>query len=181
MMNNNSTGPQSLVRSGLFLAIAIVFQLLGKNIPQISQFLVGPGVNAVLLLTAYVCGTYYGVGVAALTPVLALIVGQFPAPMGPFIPFIIIGNIIYVLLFGILKDRTRTGKYIGAALGSFLKFLFLYFSATKLVPLLGLNIPAKVLPKLATMMGFPQLTTALIGSIIAILIIEILRKRNVIK
>lgn len=180
-MGENNKGTQNLVRSGLLLAIAIVFQFIGKNIPQVSQFLVGPAVNTVLLLTAYVCGTYYGVAVAALTPILALLIGQFPALLGSFIPFIIIGNVIYVLVFGVIKNKTKAGEYMGVVLGSFLKFLFLYFSATRLIRLFSLSIPAKVLPKLAVMMGFPQLITALAGGIIAIIIIGILKSRRVIK
>lgn len=180
-MRKNNTGVQNLVRSGLLLAIAIVFQIIGKNFPQIGQFLVGPAVNVVLLLTAYVCGTFYGIAVAALTPILALLVGQFPALLASFIPFIMIGNAIYVLIFEILKNRTKIGQYIGVTLGSFLKFIFLYFSATSLVRLLSINIPQKALQKLAVMMGFPQLITALIGGVFAIIIIRILKSRKVIK
>lgn len=180
-MGDKNKGIQNLIRSGLFLAIAIVFQIIGKNFPQVSQFLVGPVVNSVLLLTAYVCGTNYGIAAAALTPVLALLLGQFPALLASFIPFIIIGNMIYVFVFGILKNKTQPGKYIGAVLGSFLKYFFLYLSASKLVLLLGLGIPQKILPKLTAMMGLPQLITALFGGAIAIIIIEILKRRKVIQ
>ncbi len=180
-MDDTNKNVQNLIKSGLFLGIAIVFQLVGKNFPQVSQFLVGPGVNAVLLLTAYVCGTGYGVGAAALTPLLALLLGQFSPMLAAFIPFIMIGNAIYVLTFGILKGKTELGKYIGPAVGSLLKYLFLYFSASKLVPLLGFGIPEKALPKLAASMGVPQLITALAGGTAAIIIIEILRRRKIIK
>lgn len=180
-MGQNNKGVQNLIRSGLFLGIAIVFQLIGKNFPQVSQFLVGPGVNAVLLLTAYICGAYYGIAAAALTPILALVLGQFSALLASFIPFIMIGNAVYVLAFGLLKNKTRIGEYMGVAAGSLLKFLFLYYSASKLVPLLGLGIPEKALPKLAAMMGVPQLVTALLGGAAAIIIIEILKRRRVIK
>lgn len=180
-MNDNNTGVQNLVRSGLFLGIAIVFQLIGKNFPQVSQFLVGPVVNAVLLLTAYICGNYYGIAVAALTPILALLLGQFPTPLASFIPFIMIGNAVYVFVFGILKNKTRIGVYIGIVSGSFLKYLFLYFSAAKLITLFSLGIPEKILPKLTAMMGLPQLITALFGGLIAIIIIGILKSRKVIK
>ncbi|MDF2673763.1 MAG: transporter component [Clostridiales bacterium] len=180
-MEENNKGIQNLIRSGLFLAIAIVFQLIGKNFPQVSQLLVGPAVNSVLLLTTYVCGTNYGIAAAALTPILAFLLGQFPAPLAPFIPFIMIGNVVYVLAFGILKNKTKVGEYIGVIVGSLLKFLFLYFSASKLVILLGLGIPQKALSKLGTMMGVPQLITALFGGVIAIIIIEILKRRKVIR
>lgn len=177
----NNKGVQNLVRSGLLLAIAVVIIFAGKNIPTVNQFFVGPGVNAVLLLTACISGTFYGVGVGILTPVVALLVGQLPSALGPFVPFIMIGNAIYVLLFGLLKDKFKLGKYIGLLLGSVFKFLFLYLSALKLVELFSLNIPKPLLSKLAVMMGVPQLITALIGGIIAIAIIEILKVRKVVE
>lgn len=172
---------QRLVKSGLLLGIAIVCIFIGKNFPQINQFLIGPLVNAILLITAYVCGTYYGVGVGLLTPIVALLVGQLNGAFAPFLPFIMVGNAIYVLSFGLLKDRIYLGKWIGFISGSLLKFIFLFFSATKLVKLFSLNIPDKLLSKLAIAMGFPQLITAILGGLIALSIIEILKRRKIIK
>jgi hypothetical protein len=168
-----------LSKSALLLAIAIVFQLIGRTIPEINQFLVGPIINAVLLLSVYICGVKWGVLTAVLTPILAWVVGQLAAPMAPFIPFIIIGNIIYVILFGAIKEK-RYGIYIGIILGSFAKFLFLSLSASYLVRLLKIGIPIKVLDKLVLSMGVPQLITALTGGIIAMVLIQILSKRKVI-
>ncbi|QAA35140.1 ECF transporter S component [Clostridium manihotivorum] len=172
----NSNG---LSKSALLLAIAIAFQLIGRTIPEINQFLVGPIINAVLLLSVYICGVKWGVLTAALTPILAWVVGQLAAPMAPFIPFIIIGNIIYVILFGSVREKIY-GIYIGIILGSFVKFLFLSLSASHLVKLLKLGIPTKVLDKLVLSMGVPQLITALAGGIIAMVLIQILSKRKVI-
>jgi hypothetical protein len=168
-----------LSKSALLLAIAIVFQLIGRTIPEINQFLVGPIINAVLMLSVYICGVKWGVLTAVLTPILAWVVGQLAAPMAPFIPFIIIGNIIYVILFGAIKEK-RYGIYIGIILGSFAKFLFLSLSASYLVRLLKIGIPIKVLDKLVLSMGVPQLITALTGGIIAMVLIQILSKRKVI-
>lgn len=175
-MQNKNT--ENIVKSAVLLAIAIVFQFIGRNVPQINQFLVGPIVNGVLLLTTYICGIKWGAITGALTPIMALIVGQLATPMMPFIPFIIIGNILYVLLFGYLKER-KLGVYFGILVGSFIKFIFLFFSATKLVYLFGLNIPTKVLNALAVSMGFMQFVTAILGGIIAIIIISMLSKRKV--
>lgn len=171
--------PNVLSKSALLLAIAIVFQLIGRTIPEINQFLVGPIINAVLLLSVYICGVKWGVLTAALTPILAWLVGQLAAPMAPFIPFIIIGNIIYVMLFGAIRGK-RYGIYMGIILGSFAKFLFLSLSASHLVKLLKIGIPIKVLDKLVLSMGGPQLITALTGGIIAMVLIQILSKRKVI-
>lgn len=176
-MENSNT--KNIVRTALMLATVIVFQFIGRNVPQINQFLVGPIVNTVLLITAFICGTKWGLITGLLTPVMALLVGQLAAPLAPFIPFIAIGNMIYVLIFGVLKtDKIK--RIIGIIAGSLAKFIFLYFSAVKLTGLFNLNIPPKVLSNLAVAMGIPQLITALAGGIFALVIIEILVRRKII-
>lgn len=175
-MNNNLT---NLTKSALFLAIAIIFQSIGKFFPQFSQFFVGPAINAILILTTYICGLWWGVAVGTLTPLLAWLLGQLPPPFGPFIPFIMLGNIIFIILFGISKKYIKkAGEYIGIILGAILKYLFLYFSASKLINVFNLNIPEKVAHKLVIAMGVPQLITALIGGAIALIIIKILQNRK---
>ncbi|MBU3155492.1 ECF transporter S component [Clostridium estertheticum] len=168
-----------LIKSSLFLALAIVFQVVGKSFPGISQFFVGPAVNAILILTAIICGGTYGILVGSLTPLLAYLTGQLASALGPFIPFIIIGNILFVLSFIILNKRGKYGTYLGILIGSFIKYIFLSISASKLIPLFELNIPAKIINKLVITMGIPQLITALIGGFFALIIISILRKRKV--
>lgn len=176
MKNNNV---QNLVRASLMLAVVIVFQFTFKNVPQASQFFVGPLVNTVLLITTYVCGTKWGVVTGILTPIFAFMVGQLAASFAPFIPFIAVGNIIYVLIFGFLKQRTLS-QIIGIIIGSLTKYIFLYFSAVKLTHMFNLNIPPKILDKLAVAMGIPQLITALIGGALAFAIIGILTRRKVV-
>ncbi|MBU3128114.1 ECF transporter S component [Clostridium tagluense] len=168
-----------LVKASLFLAIAIVFQVIGKTAPQISQFFVGPAINAVLILTAAICGGVFGVLVGCLTPLLAWLTGQLPSAFGPFIPFIIIGNILFILSFVTISNRGKYGKYLGIIIGAFIKYIFLWISASKLITLFQLNIPAKIANKLIIGMGIPQLITALIGGAFALLLIEILKKRKV--
>ncbi|MFD3158465.1 ECF transporter S component [Haloimpatiens sp. FM7330] len=174
-MNNNS---KNLVRSALLLAIAIIIQSIGRNIPQISQLFVGSIVNTILIIAAFVCGTSLAICVGALTPLLAWLIGQLPAPMGPFVPFIMIGNALLILVFGIIKNDSTIRQIIGIILGSLCKFLFLYLSASKLINLLNINLPSKIAKKLIIMMGLPQLITALIGGFIALILVNIMKKRK---
>ncbi|EQB87026.1 uncharacterized membrane protein YuzA (DUF378 family) [Clostridium punense] len=169
---------QDLIKTSMLLAIAIVIQVLGRNFPQINQFFVGPIINSILILTTILCGLKWGICTGALTPILAWLVGQLLPPMAPFIPFIVMGNIIYVILFASVS-KIRYGSYLGILLGSFGKYLFLSLSASKLVTLLGVNIPAKVLAKLTIMMSTPQLITGLAGGILALILASILSKRKV--
>lgn len=174
MKNKNVT---YLVQSSVLLAMAIVFQFIGSKIPEINQLLVGSVVNAVLLIATYACGTFYGAAVGVLTPLTALLVGQLKPALAPFIPFIMIGNAILVVCFGILHKKGNLGKYFGIIVGALLKFVFLYLSATKLIHLFKMNFPAKIAKALSVSMGAAQLITALIGGIIALVLIEILFKK----
>jgi hypothetical protein len=169
-----------LVRASLLLAICIVFQVIGRNMPEINQFLVGPAVNCILILTAFICGKWWGVGVGVLTPWLALLVGQLKMPLAPFIPFIIIGNFLFVYIFSLLKAGNIIRRGIGVILGAFIKYAFLTLSATKLIHAFKLSFPTKVANTLAASMSTPQLITALIGGALGIIIIELLSKRKII-
>lgn len=174
-MNNNS---RNLVRGGLFLAIAIVFQLIGRTYPQVSQVFVGPAVNAVLLLTASICGLWIGLGIGILTPILAFILGQLPAPFGPFIPFIIIGNAVFIILYYNFSKMNKFGQVLGVIAGAVVKFLFLYLCATKIILALKLITNPKVVTKLSTAMGLLQLITALVGGLVAIILLALLKRRK---
>lgn len=172
---------KNLVRAALLLAIAIVFQFIGKNFPD-SQVFVGPAVNAVLILSAFIAGTGYGIIVGIFTPLLAFVLGQLNPILGPFIPFIMIGNALYVLCFGLLKNKNIIFSYIGIIIASIVKFLFLDLSATKAVKMLHIapsgqkgQMFNKILLKSMTT---PQLITGLIGGVIAVIIITILRKNK---
>jgi len=167
-----------LIKSGLFLALAIVFQVIGKSAPQVSQIFVGPAVNAILILTSIICGSTYGV-VGSLTPLLAFLTGQLSSVLGPFIPFIIIGNILFVLSFVIISKQGKYGKYLGIIIGAFIKYIFLTISASKLIPLFNLKIPSKIVSKLIITMGIPQLITALVGGAFALVLINILKRRKI--
>lgn len=167
-----------LVMTALMLSIAIIVQFLGKNIPEINQLFVGPLINAIILITVYYAGLKYGILIGALTPVMAFLVGQLAAPLAPFIPFISAGNIIYALVFGLLLQTFR-GQVAGIVAGSFLKYIFLYFSATRLITLFAINIPPAVIARLAVAMGSIQFITALVGGAVALAAIRILKRRNV--
>lgn len=169
----------SLTLAAILLAIVIVVQLLGRSYPDFSRMFVGPIVNAVIILTGYFCLRKYGIIMPLLTPVMAFIVGQLNPALAPFIPFIMIGNLLYVLMF-LFKNNTLTDRVISIVIGSVLKFGFLFLSAKYLVPMLKLNIPAKVQTNMLTAFGTVQLIAALIGGAVALVLIELLKKRKVV-
>lgn len=172
---------KNLVQAALLLAIAIAFQFVGKNFPN-SQVFVGPAVNAVLILATFAAGTSYGIMVGILTPLLAFVLGQLNPILGPFVPFIMLGNALYVLCYGLLKNKGIIFNYLGFIVGSFVKFAFLYISSTKIIHLLHIGTSGKsssVFGKLLLKtMTTPQLITALLGGFIAAVIITLLTKNK---
>lgn len=167
----------NITKAAMFLAVAIVFQILGRSIPQINQYFVGPVVNAVLLLTVYTCSVKWGCITALITPLMAYLVGQLAPPMAPFIPFIMVGNLVYILIFGLLK-KNKYGVYIGVLLAAFVKYLVLSFSATKLIYWFNIGFPEQLAKKLAQMMGLTQFITGIAGGIIALAFIFLLSRRK---
>lgn len=175
-MNTNS---KNLIRASMLLAFAVVFQILGRNIPQVNQLLVGPVVNSVLIIAACMCGLGLAIAVGSLTPIIALAVGQLPGAFAPFIPFIIIGNAIFIIVFYFIKSYGNMGKYAGIAFAALIKAGFLFLSASKLIHILNLSIPPKLAAKLVIMMGIPQLVTAIIGGLLGVIFIEVISKRKI--
>jgi len=140
----------------VLLALAAVFPLL-----RLPQYVTGSAVNFVLIIAAYVLGVWGGVAIGCLTPWIALIAGQMPFVYMP--PFIMIGNAVLVISFGILKRFKLGGMIAGIIVGALLKFAFLSFAVRYLV---------KAPPKLVAMMSLPQLITALIGGVLALIVIQ---------
>ncbi|HBM79543.1 MAG: ECF transporter S component [Clostridiales bacterium] len=168
---------KKLTRSAMLLAFAFVIILIGAQFGGVfyNQFIVAPIVNASILAAVLFADTKYGVLVGLLTPVLALITGQFNIP--PFTPFIMVGNALLALSFGLsAKYFISGGKYIGIIIGAIIKALFLSFSVNYLVSLFGIGIPAKVISKLKIVMSYNQAYTALAGGIIVLLLYEVYKR-----
>jgi hypothetical protein len=145
----------------VLLAIAAVFPMF-----KFPQYITGSVVNFVLLIAVYVLDVWDGVVIGCVTPWIALMTGQMPFAYMP--PFIMIGNAIYVLAFGILtfgilKRFKNVGMIAGIVIGAVLKWSFLSFAVRHLV-----KAPAP----LVLMMSYPQLITALIGGAIAFIVMN---------
>lgn len=146
-----------------FASFVVPF-LLGQ-----PQLVVGSIVNTALFLSALFLPQPL-INAIILLPSLALISrGLVFGPLTPFLfimlPFIWAGNWLLVNIFkqSILK---KTSYWLAAILASVIKFIFLYTSANLLFKL-------HLIPQLfLTTMGIFQLTTALIGSGIAFLILK---------
>jgi len=150
-----------LTKAAVLLAIAIVFQLV-----KMGQYVTGTGINTVLITAVGVCGLPWAAAIGIMTPMLAVLLGVQPPPTIVLVPFIIAGNMIYVVMFRILRRYNDYIRIIAAALA---KFMLLYAAANIIVS----KLPAPI--KLA--FSFPQLITAVSGGVIAIILLKIVDKK----
>ncbi len=143
----------------------------------------GPLINAMLFISTALLGWLAGVILGFMTPIVALLRGQLPPLLAPMVPFISISNVILVLTWFFIKKKFKLtkkinlnpvkqpGNYLAIVCAAMVKFLFLSFSVKILLPvLIAHDLPAKFV----LMMTFPQLITAFIGGIIALVIYEML-------
>lgn len=152
---------RSITRTSLLLALALTVQ-------QVKiQWLTGPAINAILILAVAYVGVHSAVLIASVTPILALMNGIMPLAI--VVPFIILGNILYVLMFNWQYGKNNIA---GVALASILKYLALMLSVKFII-----EVPEKVAFALST----PQLITALSGGVMAIVIIKYLPLEKAIK
>ena len=140
------------------------------------QWLTGPIVNAILIIILFLVGARSALVLCLVPSLMALSGGLLPAILAPAVPFIMIGNVILVLtvdwVYQNNKDNFR-GYLYGVIAGAALKSAFLYFSVNFITRLL---IKPELTAKVAQMMSWPQLATALTGGLIAWIVLKWLKR-----
>lgn len=131
------------------------------------QPITGPIVNACLFISVSVLGFQAGLMLGLLPSLVALSFGTLPLALAPMIPFIMASNAILVVVFNYFKNHNFT---IGVVSGSILKFLFLFSSSYGVVHLIAQKPIAQ---KVAQMMSWPQLITALLGGAMAFIFLKL--------
>ena len=151
-----------LARVALLLGITLAIQTLRLPTP-----VTGPLVNLMLILSTALAGASWGTVIGLLTPWAGLFLGILPPALAPAVPFIMAGNALYCLLFGLLNSRFKGGDLVGVGLGSVIKFALIAAPAGYL-----LKLPSPLVEVLLA----PQLINALIGGIAALLLIRPLQQ-----
>jgi len=153
---------------GLLLSITIGLIITSLGMPQ---WVTGPLVNALLLVTAMRLGAGQAIVVGMITPLGAALRGVLPLSLVVMIPFIALGNATLVGVFVGLRQRN---EWLALGLGAVAKFALLYAAVTVLVvnPLYlsvaGANQPVLLPQAMINMMRWPQLATALTGGVLAL-------------
>ena len=157
-----------ITETAVMLALLVTLQNLTK---PAGQLVTGSFVNAVLAVTVLVAGRASGITVAAISPVLAYLLGI--APQVLTVPAIMVGNIVYVLLLSFIagnnskKILRQILAWLGAAVAKFATLygivVFLICGVFSETLLASGALKAPMLKVLPATFSWPQLVTALIG------------------
>ncbi|NLZ27411.1 MAG: ECF transporter S component [Firmicutes bacterium] len=150
-----NNGIKFITRTAILLALTLALQWL-----RLPTIFTGPLVNFMLIISTALLGIWGGTLIGLFTPWIALLAGIIPAPLAPAIPFIMLGNTVYCLIFGIGFRYMRWGGWAGLVVGALLKFSIIAGAARYL-----LVLPSPV----AGALLLPQLVNAIIGGIPAVI------------
>jgi len=179
------TKTRTITQTAILIALAVCFQLLlligGFNALPISQYIVGSLVNLVLFIAASRVGLW-GLLVGIITPIIAFFTGHLAFPV--LMPVIMIGNCLIPFVWWLLHAKLKlVSEFITAIIASCVKAAFLWFVAPAVfsawvVPTLSAALGAKKYAIFATSMSYPQLVAALIGGVLAVIILRLLPKQT---
>lgn len=158
-----------MTRTALLLALTLVFQMSRPLFPpNVSTFVVGSLVNAALMIAAGTLGIAGAVLISVIAPIIAFL--QQHIKFIWMVPIVMIGNVIIVIVFGLLFKKNQ---WVAMISGAVLKFVFLWFAIVQLaLPLVGMKGPAA--NAIIFSFSWPQLVTAILGGILAITVIKAL-------
>ena len=169
-----------LTETAVMLAVLITLQMITK---PMGQLVTGTCVNAVLGITALVCGVSSGVVVALISPIVAFLLGI--APQVLTVPAIMIGNFVLVWVLGWRSKNTKQIwiSMLRCVCAAVAKFAVLYILVVQIICNVATDffmqsgtLKPPMVKVLTTTFAWPQLITALLGSIIAIWMAPLLRR-----
>lgn len=184
LVTTNKNKIMGVAQSGMMIALMIVVQLLAfvvpKSIPLVSQIFTGSLVNFVLIIGAATVGFTGTVSAAILSPVLAFAFGQMLFPQ--LIPVIAIGNSVIVAVTWFFFRHDNLSKksniridLLGIVAGAVAKTAFLWAVISWIILPSFFAGKVQIAQKLGFMFSWPQFITAIIGGVIALLILPVIQ------
>ena len=169
-----------ITRTGVLIAMLITLQWLTAGTQVFAgQYITGTCVNCVLAVSALAAGLHSGICVALMSPFFAFLLKIGPA-VPQIVPCIAMGNIAFVLSLNFLIGKHSLSswkKYAGLLISACVKFIVLFVLVTKIfIPLMGEGLAPKQITMFTTMFSWSQLITALLGGLIAMLILPVIQK-----
>ena len=168
-----------LTCTAMGIALVILAQLLGNVLPAGftvigpftgKQLLTGSLVNCVLFVFTGAVGLWSGVVIGLASSILALFLGI--GPILPVVPVVACGNALLCVLFGLLRGKLP--DWLNVVIAALLKCGFLWLLVPVVIRAAG--VPAKQAAALSIMFSWPQALTALLGGLLALLILLRLKK-----
>lgn len=162
------------IKALLLGLVAIVFILFGM-----PQMITGVIVNMILIIMTEKLGAEKAMLLGMITPIVASFSCVLPMALIFMVPFIAIGNSIYINVYAALMRKNRFAAVLA---GAFLKFAFLYAvvsiaMAKPVSILIGSTLQVVNIPQVvAVMMSWPQLFTAVTGGVLAIGVLSLANK-----
>jgi len=164
-----------IVFTAMMLALCVLFQFIRTLVPvlstvpifgpfNLSQLIVGALVNLTLIITTWYIGFWSGAAVSVLSTVIAFAQGQLPFPQ--MIIAVSAGNLILCLIVWLFRKPKL--RLPGMVLASVVKPGLLWLLVTQIMVSFAPN--EKVAANISVMFSWPQIITALIGGILALLI-----------
>jgi len=169
-----------IAQTAIFIALLVSVQAITR---PFGQFVTGSCVNFLLVTSAILVGLPSAAVIAVISPIGAFLILGIPAfPI--IIPFMMAGNLVLVtaihFITGKSFDNLNLIAYLrigtAVATGAVLKFLILWIGIVQITLPFIPDIRQAQIDAMAVVFSWPQLVTALIGSILAMTIIPILKK-----
>lgn len=165
-----------ITTTAILIALSVVFQQLRLVIPKIplgpfdlSTLVIGTLINLTLFISAYKAGLWSGLAVAIITPVIAFFQGHIP--IAPMIFAVAFGNSVLVVSVYLLRKLPVPASSLIAAV---LKFVLLWVAVAKVIVPIFVAAP-KMATALSAAFSWPQLITAVLGAIFAMILVPRLK------
>lgn len=160
---------KKIAEAGILFAIILIMQMI-KNV---SAFISGPIINAVLVIAALEIGIWWGVAFSVITPLTSILIAPASAmtmitqaTYGVNLPVIMIGNIIFVLFAYYGRKKGEKEFIFGLILGAAVKWLFMWGCADLIIkPLFEQNL-GKLIVAVNKVFSTLQLYSGLLGAVI---------------
>jgi hypothetical protein len=167
-----------LTQSALLLALLLTVQLLTRSYGQIVT---GSLVNLILLTATFIVGWDGGLIVGMVSPFTAYIMGVGPAFI-QIVVFIAIGNCLFVTVAWLLSQRTISNPKkifvsgISLLVAAVVKMIFLWIGLVELALPLIPGLSSKQIDIISASFTWPQLITASLGGMWALLVVPALQR-----
>ena len=170
----NMKGTKFVTYTAVMLALLVAVQAITA---PFGQLVTGSLVNFILIAACILVDWKSGLIIAVLSPFIAKLFGIGPAFL-LFIPIVSIGNASLVGIYSLskvkaIKINQTVKRAIAVVLSAVVKYLVLSIGIGK-IAVMFINIPEQKIQMITKMFGITQLFTALIGGVLAIVLIPLI-------